>query len=257
MTRMSSESRQVYQDADALAKAAALEILRLAQEAVSERGIFTLALAGGSTPRKLYGLLGTDSDFHAFPWGDTHLFFGDERHVPPNHLDSNYNMVSTTLLKSGLVPEANVHRVRAEMPDANMAALNYDVDLHDFFTPGMRTGTDTLPQFDVVLLGMGPDGHTASLFPDSKALEEKERWVVANWVEKFKSTRITFTFPVINAARKVLLLVAGADKTEMMHDVLVSRKDEDFYPVQRVKPVDGEKIWMLDRAAAERLPKML
>jgi 6-phosphogluconolactonase len=257
MNRMSQESRQVYPDADALAKAAGLEILRLAQEAVGERGIFTLALAGGSTPRKLYSLLGSDPDFRDFPWSETHLFFGDERHVPPNHLDSNYNMVSTTLLKSGLVAESNVHRVRAEMADANMAALNYDVDVHSFFTPGMRTGTETLPHFDVILLGMGPDGHTASLFPGTKALEEKDRWVVANWVEKFNSARITFTYPVINAARTVLLLVAGADKTDMMHEVLVSHKGEEVYPVQRVKPVDGNKVWMLDKAAAERLPKVL
>ncbi len=257
MSRMSQESRQVYPDADALAKAAGLEILRLAQEAVDERGIFTLALAGGSTPRKLYSLLGSDPEFREFPWSDTHLFFGDERHVPPNHLDSNYNMVNTTLLKSGLVPEANVHRVRAEMPDANMAALNYDVDVHSFFTPGMRTGIDTLPHFDVVLLGMGPDGHTASLFPGTKALEEKQRWVVANWVEKFNSARITFTYPVINAARTVLLLVAGADKTDMMHEVLVSHRDEEVYPVQRVKPTDGRKVWLLDKAAAERLPRVL
>jgi 6-phosphogluconolactonase len=250
---MSSESRQIYQDAEALAKAAAVELLRLAQEGVGERGIFTLALAGGSTPRKLYTLLATDPDFREFPWNETHLFFGDERHVPPNHIDSNYNMVNNTLLKSGLVPPAHVHRVRAELPDANMAALDYDVEVHRFFTPGMRV--DTLPRFDVVLLGMGPDGHTASLFPGTKALEEKERWVVANWVEKFKSARITFTLPVINAAARVLLLVAGADKTDMMHEVLVAARKEEIYPVQRVKPVNGEKIWMLDRAAAERLPR--
>ena len=174
--------------------------------------------------------------------------------MPPSHIDSNYLMVSTTLLASGLVPAANVHRVRAELPDANMAALDYDVEVHSFFTPGMRLN-DTLPRFDVILLGMGPDGHTASLFPGSKALEEKDRWVVANWVEKFNSARITFTFPVINAARNVLLLVAGADKTDMLHNVLVIERKEAVYPVQRVQPVDGNKVWMLDRAAAERLPR--
>jgi 6-phosphogluconolactonase len=251
---MSQESRQVFSDADALARAAATELLRLAKQSVTDHGIFTLALAGGSTPRKLYTLLGTDPEFHDFPWQYTHLFFGDERHVPPSHIDSNYLMVSTTLLASGLVPAANVHRVRAELPDANMAALDYDVEVHSFFTPGMRLN-DTLPRFDVILLGMGPDGHTASLFPGSKALEEKDRWVVANWVEKFNSARITFTFPVINAARNVLLLVAGADKTDMLHNVLVIERKEAVYPVQRVQPVDGNKVWMLDRAAAERLPR--
>ena len=253
MTLMSQETRQVYSDADVLAKAAAVELLRLAQESVAERGIFTLALAGGSTPRKLYTLLATDPEFREFPWRDTHVFFGDERHVPPSHLDSNYLMVSTTLLASNLVPAANVHRVRAEMQDANAAALDYDVEVHSFFTPGMRA--DSLPRFDVVLLGMGPDGHTASLFPGSKALEEKERWVVANWVEKFNSARITFTFPVINAASNVLLLIAGADKADMLHEVLVSNRDTQKYPVQKVKPVNGAKVWMLDKAAAAQLPR--
>jgi 6-phosphogluconolactonase len=253
---MSQESRLVYPDADALAKAAAVELLRLAQQSVADHGIFTLALAGGSTPRKLYTLLATDPAFQDFPWNETHLFFGDERHVPPSNLDSNYFMVSTTLLSSGLVPAANVHRVRAELPDANMGALDYDVELHSFFTPGMRLD-DALPRFDVILLGMGPDGHTASLFPGSKALAEKDRWVVANWVEKFNSARITFTFPVLNAARNVLLLIAGADKADMIHDVLVVHPREAIYPVQMVQPVDGAKVWMLDRAAAERLPQTL
>jgi 6-phosphogluconolactonase len=245
----------VFADGDALAWAAAVELKRVAQECVQERGIFTLSLAGGSTPRKLYGLLGSAPEFHDFPWQETHLFFGDERHVPPTHIDSNYLMVSSTLLVSGLVPAANVHRICAELPDANMAALNYDVEMHEFFGENLRR--DGFPRFDVVLLGMGPDGHTASLFPGTKALEEKERWVVANWVEKFNSARITFTYPVLNAAANVWLLVAGADKTDMLHEVLVAERSEKVYPVQHVRPVDGQKIWMLDRAAAERLPQTL
>ena len=251
---MSQESRRVYPDADALAKGAAVDLLRLAQQGVAEHGVFTLALAGGSTPRKLYGLLASDPDFRDFPWDKTHLFFGDERHVPPDHVDSNYLMVSTTLLASGRVPAAHVHRVRAELPDANMAAADYDVELHTFFTPAMRF--NGFPRFDVILLGMGPDGHTASLFPGSKGLEEKERWVIANWVEKFKSVRITFTFPVLNAARTVLLLVAGADKADMLHEVLAANRPA-AYPVQQVQPLDGAKVWLLDRAAAARLPKAL
>jgi 6-phosphogluconolactonase len=252
---MSPESRQIYPDADALAKGAAADLLRLAQQSVTERGIFTLALAGGSTPRKLYSLLASDPAFRDFPWDKTHLFFGDERHVPPGHIDSNYLMVSTTLLTSGLVPQPNVHRVHAELPDPNVAALDYDVELHTFFTAAMQL--NGFPRFDVILLGMGPDGHTASLFPGSKALEEKERWVAANWVEKFKSVRITFTFPVLNAARTVLLLVAGADKADMLHAVLVANRNTTPYPVQLVQPLDGAKVWLLDRAAAARLPQTL
>ena len=252
---MSQQLRYVYPDADALARAAALEVLRLALKSVSERGIFTLALAGGSTPKKLYSLLATDPAYRHFPWDTTHLFFGDERHVPPTHIESNYLMVQNTLLLSDLVPNANVHRVRAELPDADQAAADYDVELHMFFNdPIMRL--NGFPRFDLILLGMGPDGHTASLFPGSKGLEEKERWVISNWVEKFKTDRITFTFPVLNAAQNIYLLVAGADKTDMMHDVLVQRSGEAFYPVQRVEPVDGDKVWMLDDAAAERLPKL-
>jgi len=252
---MSQESRRIYPDADALALAAAVDLLRQAQQSVAERGVFTLALAGGSTPKKLYSLLASDPAFHAFPWDKTHLFFGDERHVPPSHIDSNYLMVKGTLLASGLMPPANVHRVRAELPDANMAALDYDVEMHTFFTASMRL--DGFPRFDVILLGMGPDGHTASLFPGSKGLGETERWVVANWVEKFKTNRITFTFPVLNAARAVLLLVAGADKADMLHEVLVANRTQPVYPVQQVQPVDGDKIWLLDSAAAARLPQTL
>ena len=252
---MSQESRQIYPDADTLAKAAAVDLLRLAQQSVAERGIFTLALAGGSTPKKLYSLLATDSEFREFPWDKTHLFFGDERHVPPTHGDSNYLMVGGTLLASGLVPAAHVHRVRAELPDANAAAADYEVELHTFFTPALRC--NGFPRFDVIFLGMGPDGHTASLFPGSKGLEEKERWVIANWVEKFKSARITFTFPALNAARTVILLVAGADKADMIHEVLAANPGEIIYPVQQVQPLDGAKIWLLDRAAAARLPQPL
>ena len=250
---MSQESRRIFPDADALAHAAAVELQRLAQEAIEARGVFTLALAGGSTPRKLYGLLGSNPEFHGFPWGQTQVWFGDERHVPPSHIDSNFLMASSTLFSTSLVPPANVHRVRAEMPDANVAALDYDVELHTGFPQEMRLGG--FPRFDVILLGMGPDCHTASLFPGSKALEEKERWVVANWVEKFKSARITFTYPVLNAARHVLLLVAGADKTDMIHNVLIAERGREVFPVQAVQPVDGEKVWMLDTAAAARLPK--
>ena len=250
---MSQESRRLFPDAGALAKEAASDLLRLAQQSISERGLFTLALAGGSTPRKLYSLLAEDPAFADFPWAETHLFFGDERHVPPGHIDSNYLMASTTLLASGRIAPDHVHPVRAELPDANMAAADYDVELHSFFPAGLRL--NGFPRFDVILLGMGPDGHTASLFPGSQGLAETERWVIANWVEKFKTSRITFTFPVLNAARNVMLLVAGADKTEMIYEVLVTERASALYPVQRVKPVDGAKVWYLDEAAAARLPQ--
>ena len=249
---MSEEIRQVYPDADALARAAAFELQRLAGESIAQRGVFTLALSGGSTPKKLYALLAADSAFGDFPWDKTHLFFGDERHVPPDHADSNFKMTRGTLMTSGRVPESHLHRVRAELPDAAEAAAQYDAEMRAFFTADKCL--DGFPRFDAVLLGMGPDGHTASLFPGSKGLDETKRWVIANWVEKFKTDRITFTFPVLDAARTVLLLVAGADKTEMLHEIFVTKRGQSAYPVQRVAPVDGIKAWLLDEAAAAKLP---
>ena len=252
---MSQESRHIYPDPDALARGAAMDITRLAQHCIMERGMFTLALSGGSTPRKLYQLLATDPAFRGFPWDKTHLFFGDERHVLPTDLESNYFMVNSTLLSSQLVPPANVHRVRAELPDAKQAAADYDVELHMFFDSTMRL--NSFPRFDLILLGMGPDGHTASLFPGSKALYENERWVVANFVEKFKSNRITFTFPVLNAAETIYFLVAGADKADMIKEILVTRRDDRLYPIQHVQPVEGAKAWLLDQAAAAKLSRSL
>jgi len=249
---MSEEIRQVYPNADELARAAAVDLLNLARESIAARGVFTLALSGGSTPKKLYALLASDPAFRDFPWDKTQLFFGDERHVPPDDKDSNYLMTKSTLLTSGLVPESNLHRVRAELADAADSAARYEDEMRAFFTADKCL--NGFPRFDAVLLGMGPDGHTASLFPGSKGLDETKRWVISNWVEKFKTDRITFTFPVLDAARKVLLLVAGADKTDMLHEIFVTQRDKGIYPVQRVAPVDGIKAWLLDEAAAAKLP---
>ena len=240
----------VFPDGDALARAAAVQLMELSAAAVSERGVFTLALSGGSTPKKLYSLLATDPAFATFPWAATHLYFGDERHVPPEHAESNFRMVKEALLNSGHVPEANVHRVFTELENAGEAAAEYEAGMRRAFIDDARL--NGFPRFDVVLLGMGPDGHTASLFPGSPALEEKTQWVAANWVEKFKTTRITFTFPVLDAARVVLLLVGGADKAPMIKQVLGDA--QGAYPVERVQPRDGVKVWMLDRAAAAELP---
>ena len=242
----------IYVDPDALAQAAANELAFIAKKTVANRGLFTLALAGGSTPKKLYTLLATDPAYRALPWDKTHLFFGDERHVPPDDKDSNYLMVKESLLASGLVPEANVHRMRAEMPSADGAAAAYEEEMLRFFTG--RAQLNGFPRFDLILLGMGPDGHTASLFPGSRGLEEKSRWVIANPVEKFKTDRITFTFPVLNAARVIHLLVAGKDKAEMIGQILGPDQNHPPYPVQLVQPLDGDKVWLLDQAAAANLP---
>ena len=241
----------LFPDADALAYAAALDLMERSAAAIADRGVFTLALSGGSTPKKLYALLGKDPAFATFPWAKTELYFGDERHVPPDHPESNFHMVQETLLTSGRVPAGNVHRVSAELADAAQAAAGYEAKMRGRFT-GPALDAEGFPRFDVILLGMGPDGHTASLFPGSPGLAEKTRWVIANPVEKFKTDRITFTFPVLNAARAVLLLVAGADKETMIREVIVDQRGT--YPVERVQPRDGVKVWMLDRAAAAGLP---
>lgn len=240
----------VFPDSDALARAAAVQLMELSAAAIADRGVFTLALSGGSTPKKLYALLAADPAFATFPWAKTQIFFGDERHVPPDHAESNYRMTKETLLSTGLVPDGNVHRVFAELGNAAQAAAEYEAELRRVFVGDARL--DDVPRFDVILLGMGPDGHTASLFPGSQALEEKTKWVVSNWVDKFKTDRITFTFPVLNAARTVLLLIAGADKAPMLRQVLGDTRGT--YPVEHVQPRDGVAVWMLDRAAAAELP---
>ncbi len=225
--------------------AAAVEFVRVGRAAIAEHGRFAVALSGGSTPRSLYSLLAKD---HAnFPWRDTFLFFGDERHVPPDHPDSNYRMVNEALLSKVPIPAGNVYRVLAENPNAAAAAADYEEKVRGFFK--LRPGE--FPRFDLILLGLGPDGHTASLFPESDGLKEQSRLVIANWVEKLKTHRITFTFPVLNHATDVMFLAAGADKADMVKKVLEGNSTPPF-PAQQVTP-EGRLIWMLDEAAAAKL----
>jgi len=226
--------------------AAAEEFVRVGKATIVERGRFTVALSGGSTPKSLYSLLA--AEHAAFDWERTFLFFGDERHVPPNHPDSNYRMVNETLLTKISIPNENVFRVRAENPDAAAAAFDYENDLRRFFA--VKPGE--FPRFDLILLGMGPDGHTASLFPGSEGLREQSRMVIANWVEKFSTHRITFTFPELNRAAEAMFMASGPDKADMVRQVLEG-KNTPLYPSQLVQPSDGTLLWMLDEAAAAKL----
>ncbi len=226
--------------------AAAEEFVRAGKAAIRELGRFAVALSGGSTPKGLYSLLA--SEHRDFDWSRTFLFFGDERHVPPNHPDSNYRMVNESLLTKIQIPAENVFRVKAENPDAAAAALDYENQLRQFFQPE----PGEFPRFDLILLGMGPDGHTASLFPGSEGLKERSRWVIANWVEKFKTYRITLTFPVLNAAAEAVFLASGPDKADMVRQVLEG-KNTPPYPAQQVRPSNGRLLWMLDQAAAAKL----
>ena len=228
--------------------AAAEEVIHAAGEAVKARGKFTLALSGGSTPKALYNLLATNART-ALPWERTYFFWGDERHVPPTDPDSNYRMVNEAMLSKVPVPPANVFRVEAENPDASAAAAAYEQTLRKFF----QLDPNGVPRFDLILLGMGPDGHTASLFPGTEGLKEKSRLVIANWVEKLKTHRLSFTLPVLNAAHTVAFLVSGTDKAPALKEVLEGNDPGEQYPAKLVQPKDGKLIWLLDRAAASGL----
>lgn len=227
---------------------AAEEVVRAANEAVAARGRFTIALSGGSTPRSLYNLLATNART-ALPWDRMFFFWGDERHVPPTDPDSNYRMAEEAMLSKIPVAAGNVFRIPAENPDAAAAADAYEQTLRKFFSlePGR------FPRFDLILLGMGPDGHAASLFPETAALQEKSKLVLANWVEKFKTSRITLTLPVLNAARCVVFLVSGTDKADALHAVLEGDAPGEQHPAKLVRPTDGRLIWFVDRAAASGL----
>jgi 6-phosphogluconolactonase len=222
------------------------EFILRGRAAIGAQGRFAVALSGGSTPRALYSLLA--KDYADFAWSRTFLFFGDERHVPPDDPGSNYRMVQEALLAKLSIPSSNVSRVRAENPDAAAAALEYEEQLRRFFE--LEAGE--FPCFDLILLGLGPDGHTASLFPESEGLKEQSRLVIANRIEKFNAYRITFTFPVLNQASEVMFLVSGADKAQIVSQILEHKHTPPF-PAQQVQPPDGKLLWMLDEAAAANL----
>jgi 6-phosphogluconolactonase len=213
-----------------LFEAAAEEVVRCAKEAVAQRGRFTIALSGGSTPKSLFNLLATNART-VFPWDRTFFFWSDERHVPPTDPESNYRMAEETMLSKIPVAASNVFRIPAENPDASAAAEAYEQ----------------------ILLGMGPDGHTASLFPNSPGLQEKTRLVIANWVDKLKTSRLTLTLPVVNAARSVAFLVSGTDKATVLRTVLEEEAPPEQYPSKLVRPTNGRLIWFVDRAAASEL----
>jgi len=234
---------------EALTFAAAEELRRHAESAIAERGRFLLALSGGSTPLPLYQRLGKCAV--ALPWHHTHLFWGDERDVPPEHEASNYGAVKRAMLDRMATPPADVHPIPATGSDAEAAASAYERELRTFFEldPG------ELPRFDLVLLGLGGDGHTASLFPGHPVLEERDRLVAAPWVERFSAYRITVTVPVLNAARAVLFLVDGAAKAEILARVLEGPRRPNELPAQLIAPDSGELTWLVDAAAAARLTR--
>jgi 6-phosphogluconolactonase len=239
---------RICEDAAALAQQTTDRFVRLAQESVAARGRFTVALAGGSTPKAAYAMLASAAYRDRVPWQQTHFFWGDERHVPPDHEDSNYRMAYEAMLSKVPIPAAHIYRIAAEH-EAQQAADEYEATLRTAF----QLAGDTLPRFDLILLGMGPDGHTASLFPGTSAVHERKRLVAAPWVEKFHTFRITLTLPVLCNAAHVVFAAGGADKTETLQHILQGPYQPDLYPSQVVKPTHGTLLWLVDKAAARLL----
>ncbi len=237
----------IYPDIDTLSREAAQYIVRLASESIVMHGRFTIALSGGSTPRKLYSLLGSEPYRSQIDWALVEIFWSDERCVPPDSEDSNYRMARETLLSNIPIAAKQVHRMPADQPDRDVASQAYTLELQGTF------GTDGIPRFDLIQLGMGPEGHTASLFPHQPSLHEQQRLVMPVITPKPPPPRLTFTPPLLNAARHILFLVTGADKSDAVHAVLEGEYNPDEYPAQIVRPKDGEVTWMLDTAAAEKL----
>ncbi|HJR06125.1 MAG TPA: 6-phosphogluconolactonase [Pyrinomonadaceae bacterium] len=239
---------QIFPDAADVARAAADRFVELARESIEARGRFSVALAGGSTPKRIYELLASDELRDQVNWSEVHIFFGDERCVPPDDADSNYRMANEALLSQVPLPEQNVHRMRGE-GDAVANARLYEDELRGFF------GDVDWPQFDLIMLGMGDDGHTASLFPETHALDVQSAWVTSNWVEKFNTYRVTLTAPAINHARNVMFIVTGASKAERLQEVLYGARDAHRLPSQLIQPQEGALAWFLDEAAAKLLRK--
>jgi 6-phosphogluconolactonase len=235
---------RVYSAPGALCSAAAEDFFQLVITTLTKQPTCNVSLSGGSTPKSLYALIAQraaqEDALRGIDWKRVHFFFGDERCVPPDHPDSNYRMVRETLLSRGTFPESNIHRIQAELePEA--AAKQYEQELRDHFGGG--------PAFDLSWLGMGPDGHTASLFPGTPAVNESKKLAAANFVPKLEMTRVTLTFPVFDAARKVQFLVTGGDKTAMVKKILI---DGERFPAGGIRPV-GNLEWLLDVAAATDL----
>jgi 6-phosphogluconolactonase len=251
---------RIFRELAELTTAAARLFTELAIAAVRDSGRFAVSLAGGSTPRPVYEMLAEDGFAQRIPWDHVHLFWGDDRPVPPDDPASNYGMVREALLRKISIPPENVHRIRGEMP-AEQAAAQYEATLREFFT----VSANGWPRFDLMLLGLGEDGHTASLFPGSAALEERERLVVAAHSERLKTERVSLTLPVIDHAAVIAFLVAGEGKRTVVAQVLRPADVNDGLPAQelpahglpaqRVRPVAGKALWLLDQSAAAGLPR--
>lgn len=242
------KSLQICADLEALSQAAAKRFTDLAARAIGQRGAFHVALAGGATPRRLYQCLATPIYAERISWFQVHVYFGDERAVPPDHPDSNYRMARETLLDHVPIPVSQIHRIEGEQKDLARSAAAYS----ELIRGQVPCGDNGLPQFDLILLGIGPDGHVASLFPDTPILKEQEKLAAAVYVGKLCTWRISLTLPVINNARHVAVLAAGENKANIIRRTFIDDAGSERFPIQLVRPA-GELEWYLDAAAARSL----
>jgi 6-phosphogluconolactonase len=250
MTVTATRDVVVLPDAAAVTRRAAEEFLQSATESVAQKGFFTIALAGGSTPRALYTLLSDEPTFRSkIPWEKIHFFFGDERHAPPDSPESNFRMANESLFSKGLVKPEQITRIKGEYPDTEKAALEYEQAIRAYFK--LKDGE--YPRFDLVLLGMGDEGHTLSLFPGTRALHASNRIVVRNWVGKLFTERITLTVPAANQANRAIFLVTRADKALALKAVLEGPYEPEQLPAQFIQPANGKLLWLVDQAAGSKL----
>jgi len=237
---------EVFDTQELLSKAAAELMIELANESVAIRGRFSISLSGGSTPEQLFVLLSTDEYKTRMPWANTYIFWGDERYVPLDDKRNNSFVARSLLLDKIDIPAANIFAAPVNLEPATETAIAYEQSLRTFFG-------GQLPQFDLIMLGIGENAHTASLFPHTQVIHEEKEWVSAVYVEEVKMYRITMTAPVINNARNVLFLAAGQGKAEVLKTVLTAAYNPDEYPAQLISPTHGNLYWFLDKKAASLL----
>lgn len=248
---MNEKNIQIFPALEELSRAAAVRFTELARERAQQGKVFSVALSGGSTPRTFLEILANPEFSQRIQWESVHLFQVDERCVPPDHLQSNYRMIRGSLLRPVPAAEENFHRMKAELEDRDSASAEYEAEIREILTPA----EGSLPRFDLIFLGLGSDGHTASLFPGSAALAETSKWVCPNYVEKLQMHRLTLTYPILNAAGEVVFLVAGSGKGEILRQVVEGPRDPHRFPAQGIQPAEDAVNWYLDRAAAQLLRK--
>ena len=245
---------RILPDGPAIAKRCAQKLVEIATASVKEKGSFSVALSGGSTPKTLYSLLADDPVLRArVPWDKLYLFFGDERHVGPTDSQSNFRMATEAMISKSPLKTEQVFRVKGEYPEAAQAALEYEQDIRAHF----KLSDGQFPRFDLVLLGMGNEGHIASLFPGTKALHENRRIVVHNWVGKVLMDRITLTASAINNAANIILMVTGAEKAPALAAILEHVYEPEQLPAQLIQPANGTLLWLVDTAAGSMLTRAI